>query len=317
MWTLLLFGAASLMALTNAQGAPDEPFTGPVGQYHIQTDQGPERFFRFQTLSGQYRREQRHLDGSVTGTYGWVDPNGVLRLFDYVSDNQGYRIEQQRLFKVGKPIDEFTYLPTRGGEDLAFGFEVHPLGDGVDVVEVNPRRSPSPQIPLVTSPVRVGALTTTFGSPANPVSKQSQASFFTGLPVVPVVPPPPRVIVVEEPPAPEPVVIGHTSNSLPDPPAAPRRFVIGAAANGDEITRPVTRNRPTVGAAAGGRTSRPASPARSQTVIGAARSRSSSPSRPSTPSRQRATTPTNNNRGSGIVIGLRHNNRKRRSPFFF
>ena len=88
------------MALTNAQGAPDEPFTGPVGQYHIQTDQGPERFFRFQTLSGQYRREQRLLDGSVTGTYGWVDPNGVLRLFDYVSDNQGYRIEQQRLFKV-------------------------------------------------------------------------------------------------------------------------------------------------------------------------------------------------------------------------
>ena len=88
------------MALTNGQGAPDEPFTGPVGQYHIQTDQGPTRFFRFQTLSGQYRREQRHPDGSVTGTYGWVDPNGVLRLFDYISDNQGYRIAQQRLFKV-------------------------------------------------------------------------------------------------------------------------------------------------------------------------------------------------------------------------
>ena len=105
---------------------------------------------------------------------------------------------------MGKPINDFTYLPTRGGEDLAFGFEVHPLGDGVDVVEVNPRRSPSPHVPLITSPVRVGALTTTFGSPANPVSKQSQASFFTGLPVVPVVPPPP-VIVVQEP-EPEPVI---------------------------------------------------------------------------------------------------------------
>ena len=105
---------------------------------------------------------------------------------------------------MGKPINDFTYLPTRGGEDLAFGFEVHPLGDGVDVVEVNPRRSPSPHVPLITSPVRVGALTTTFGSPANPVSKQSQASFFTGLPVLPVVPPPP-VIVVQEP-EPEPVI---------------------------------------------------------------------------------------------------------------
>ena len=61
---------------------------------------GPTRFFRFQTLSGQYRKEQRHLDGSVTGTYGWVDPNGVLRLFDYISDAGGYRIEQTRLYKV-------------------------------------------------------------------------------------------------------------------------------------------------------------------------------------------------------------------------
>ena len=88
------------MALASSQGAPAEPFAAPVQQYHIQTDQGPERFFRFQTLTGQYRKEQRHLDGSVTGTYGWVDPNGVLRLFDYISDSQGYRIQEQRLFKV-------------------------------------------------------------------------------------------------------------------------------------------------------------------------------------------------------------------------
>ena len=83
---------STLVALTYSQGAPV--------QYHIQTDLGPERFFRFQTATGQYRKEQRHLDGSVTGTYGWVDPNGVLRLFDYISDAGGYRIAQKRLFKV-------------------------------------------------------------------------------------------------------------------------------------------------------------------------------------------------------------------------
>ena len=82
-------------------GQEPQPLTTPL-QYHVQTDQGPERFFRFQTLSGQYRKEQRHLDGSVTGTYGWVDPNGVLRLFDYISDAGGYRIEQERLYKVRK-----------------------------------------------------------------------------------------------------------------------------------------------------------------------------------------------------------------------
>ena len=92
----------------------------PESQYHIQVDQGPERFFRlffekrfvfktsekrfsssrFQTLSGQYRKETRLEDGSVVGSYGWVDPNGVLRLYDYISDAGGYRIEQERLYKV-------------------------------------------------------------------------------------------------------------------------------------------------------------------------------------------------------------------------
>merc|ERR1712013_20123 len=68
-------------------------------QYHIQTDQGADRFFRFQTASGQYRKEVRHEDGSQEGTYGWVDPNGVLRLFDYNADNLGYRIVQESFFK--------------------------------------------------------------------------------------------------------------------------------------------------------------------------------------------------------------------------
>ena len=78
-----------------------EPFSNAFpSQYHIQTDQGPSRFFRFQTLSGQFRKERRHENGDVEGSYGWVDPNGVLRLFDYISDAGGYRIEKQRLFKV-------------------------------------------------------------------------------------------------------------------------------------------------------------------------------------------------------------------------
>ena len=78
-----------------------EPFSNEFpSQYHIQTDQGPSRFFRFQTLSGQFRKERRHENGDVEGSYGWVDPNGVLRLFDYISDAGGYRIEKQRLFKV-------------------------------------------------------------------------------------------------------------------------------------------------------------------------------------------------------------------------
>lgn len=37
------------------------------GQYHIQTDEGPERFFRYQTDSGQFRNEKRLKDGTVIG----------------------------------------------------------------------------------------------------------------------------------------------------------------------------------------------------------------------------------------------------------
>ena len=37
------------------------------GQYHIQTDEGPERYFKYQTDNGQYRKEKRLQDGTVIG----------------------------------------------------------------------------------------------------------------------------------------------------------------------------------------------------------------------------------------------------------
>ncbi len=95
---VLLLPVALLLLQRAALGAVVLP--NPNLQYHIQTDQGEDRFFRFQTESGQYRKEHRRPDGSVVGSYGWVDPNGVFRLFDYISDDQGYRIKQSRLFKV-------------------------------------------------------------------------------------------------------------------------------------------------------------------------------------------------------------------------
>ena len=111
-----------------------------------------------------------------------------------------------RLFQVGKPIDIPTYISTLGGEDLEFGFEVIPLEDNVNVVEVNnPRRSAAPQFPFV-APARVASLTSVVAPATNPLSKQGQATLFAGPPVipVPVLPPPPRVVIVEEP-EPEPV----------------------------------------------------------------------------------------------------------------
>lgn len=58
---------------------------------------------RFQTYNGQYRKEKRLDDGTVFGTYGWVDAAGVLRLYDYVADAKGYRIVRRRTMKVAVP----------------------------------------------------------------------------------------------------------------------------------------------------------------------------------------------------------------------
>lgn len=82
------------------------------GNYHIQTDEGPERFFRFQTDNGQFRKEKRLQDGTVIGTNAWIDASGYLRMNDYIADQKGYRIlKSKNMFVgVGHPIDVKFYL---------------------------------------------------------------------------------------------------------------------------------------------------------------------------------------------------------------
>lgn len=87
-----------LSTTTNAWNDPTS------NQYHIQTDEGPERYFRYQTLSGQYRKEKRLEDGTVVGTYAWIDDNGILRQRDYVADNAGYRILKTKNVYVGRNV---------------------------------------------------------------------------------------------------------------------------------------------------------------------------------------------------------------------
>lgn len=74
------------------------------GQYHIQTDEGPERFFRYQTDNGQFRKEKRLQDGTVIGTNAWIDGFGYLRQSDYIADHEGYRILKSKTVLVGKDV---------------------------------------------------------------------------------------------------------------------------------------------------------------------------------------------------------------------
>jgi len=84
-------------------------------QYHIQTDEGPERYFRYQTDNGQFRKEKRLQDGTVIGTNAWIDGSGYLRQSDYIADHQGYRILKSKTVFVGidRPIEVGSLIACR------------------------------------------------------------------------------------------------------------------------------------------------------------------------------------------------------------
>ncbi|CAG5040071.1 unnamed protein product [Parnassius apollo] len=92
-------------------------------QFHIQTDEDDERYFLYQTHSGQYRKERRLKDGSVVGTSGWVGADGFLRLQDYIADGQGYRIYKSKTVYVGlnRPIGESIKIAKSAPADSGFG----------------------------------------------------------------------------------------------------------------------------------------------------------------------------------------------------
>ncbi|ENN80745.1 hypothetical protein YQE_02831, partial [Dendroctonus ponderosae] len=101
-------------------------------QYHIQTDEGPERYFRYQTLSGQFRKEKRLEDGTVIGTYAWIDDDGILRQRDYIADHAGYRITKSKNLYVGRniPVGEAVKLAKKytSSADALISFKPRPSG---------------------------------------------------------------------------------------------------------------------------------------------------------------------------------------------
>ncbi|KAH8298623.1 hypothetical protein KR018_003281, partial [Drosophila ironensis] len=97
----LSFFQLAMVALAAAVSGGEGSQTPSANQYHIQTDEGPERYFRFQTDSGQFRKEKRLQDGTVIGTEAWIDAAGYLRQKDYIADKQGYRILKSKTIYVG------------------------------------------------------------------------------------------------------------------------------------------------------------------------------------------------------------------------
>lgn len=122
LFQVALFILPSIINATAEWNNPSNP------QYHIQTDEGPERYFKYQTLNGQYRREKRLEDGTVIGMYAWIDDDGFLRQRDYIADNAGYRILKiKNLFvgrdmPIGQAVSAAKKFPGSSGSLVATGY---------------------------------------------------------------------------------------------------------------------------------------------------------------------------------------------------
>ena len=123
-----------LITILNGYSIHAQSLEFTPNQYHIQTDEGNSRFFKYQTWGGQYRKETRLDDGSVVGSYGWIDANGILRMYHYIADDDGYRItkdnsynveekELNNLVGVEQPVEEKPLVETskqKEGRKLKF-----------------------------------------------------------------------------------------------------------------------------------------------------------------------------------------------------
>lgn len=83
--------SAALTAVAAAPApAPAVPQVPPANFVSGNTPDGSS-VFGFQTIDGQARSESVGADGSVRGSYSYVDANGQAVTINYVADQQGFR----------------------------------------------------------------------------------------------------------------------------------------------------------------------------------------------------------------------------------
>ncbi|XP_037799581.1 putative uncharacterized protein ENSP00000383309 isoform X1 [Penaeus monodon] len=151
----LLLATVGVLCVVGVSSYSEDPV-----QYHIQTDDGSERYFRYQTYDGQYRKEKRLDDGTVIGTYGWVDATGLLRLYDYVADLSGYRIVRKKTLKMAQqPRAPVTEAPVRRNPSRPSSFRTPSRASVRDQpgLSVSVVRTPTPKPSYTlqrTSPIR-------------------------------------------------------------------------------------------------------------------------------------------------------------------
>lgn len=113
-------------------------FIFKTGAYNFGYEVGPH---------GQFHHEKRGPDGVTYGCYGYIDPNGLLRVTHYVADSHGYRvIEPQKPVEVYAVTaqEDKAYDPEKGrhvtgpGQIFAWRDLYLPKGCGMVVGGIRP-----------------------------------------------------------------------------------------------------------------------------------------------------------------------------------
>ncbi|XP_076031999.1 uncharacterized protein LOC143019908 [Oratosquilla oratoria] len=89
----------------------DERYEGPLlstfRKVNNEYEQGSDGAYRFSySLPQQERHEERNSDGTVTGSYAFVDDAGEEVSVKYVADEEGFRAESDALPQVPEDTDE-------------------------------------------------------------------------------------------------------------------------------------------------------------------------------------------------------------------
>ncbi|XP_028168283.1 pupal cuticle protein Edg-84A-like [Ostrinia furnacalis] len=91
----------------------------PMPSYYVTNVDGHPGTYAFgydvhdpQTGNTQFRTEERYPNGTVVGSYGYVDGNGRPHRYNYVADEKGYRLmtDVPRQPEIPRPIDQVANM---------------------------------------------------------------------------------------------------------------------------------------------------------------------------------------------------------------